>query len=168
MKLLWDVIEWVWKQIGELCEKAGLKKIRWRYDWHQSKQLAYSRRRRKSRKKRRARCKELLRALNYLLEKLQELLNRGKQVIDLVDEKFFEKLKTAKTIFAQQLYHYDNPSKSVPQRIVSFYKPYLRPIVRGKENKRVEFGAKVHMSQVDGINLIEHLSFEAFHAGRRL
>jgi hypothetical protein len=55
-----------------------------------------------------------------------------------------------------------------PQRIVSLYKPYIRPIVRGKENKRVEFGAKVHSWQVDGLNFIEHLSFEAFHEGVRL
>ena len=64
---------------------------------------------------------------------------------------------------------------SIPNRIVSLHKPYLRPIVRGKESKRVEFGAKVNMclprylgGQVDGINFIEYLSFEAFHEGIRL
>jgi len=51
---------------------------------------------------------------------------------------------------------------------VSIDKPYIRPIVRGKENKRVEFGAKVNMMQVDGINFIAHLSFDAFHEGNRL
>ena len=39
---------------------------------------------------------------------------------------------------------------------------------RGKESKRVEFGAKVNMIQVDGLNFIEHLNFEAFHEGNRL
>ncbi len=48
---------------------------------------------------------------------------------------------------------------SVPDRIVSIAKSYVRPIVRGKEIKKVEFGAKVNMTQVDGINFIEHLSF---------
>ena len=34
-----------------------------------------------------------------------------------------------------------------------FYtKPYIHPIVRGKENKNVEFGAKSNNIQVDGIN----------------
>jgi hypothetical protein len=32
----------------------------------------------------------------------------------------------------------------------------------------VEFGAKVNMIQVDGINFIEHLSFDAFNEGTRL
>jgi hypothetical protein len=57
---------------------------------------------------------------------------------------------------------------SVPDRIVSISKSYIRPIVRGKEVKPVEFGAKVNMIQFDGINFIEHLSFDAFHEGNRL
>jgi hypothetical protein len=50
---------------------------------------------------------------------------------------------------------------------VSLDKPYIRPIVRGKEIKKVEFGAKVNKIQVDGISFIEHLSFEAFNEGTR-
>ena len=43
--------------------------------------------------------------------------------------------------------------KNVQHRIVSIDRPYLRPIVRGKENKCVEFGAKVNNIQIDGIAL---------------
>jgi transposase, IS5 family len=168
VKLLWDCIEWTWSQIGQLCKEAGLKKVRWNYKRHQQRQLSYAKCKRKTRKKERARRRQLLKALWHVLGKLQELLDQGHRVVSLADKDFFERLRTVKTICAQQQYHYDNPGKPVPQRIVSLYKPYLRPIVRGKENKRVEFGAKVHMSQVDGINFIEHLSFEAFHEGRRL
>ena len=58
--------------------------------------------------------------------------------------------------------------KEVKHCIVSIDRPYLRPIVRGKENKRVEFGAKVNNIQIDGISFIEHHSFEAFNEGIRL
>ena len=58
--------------------------------------------------------------------------------------------------------------ENVKDRIVSIDKSYIHPIVRGKETKSVEFGAKVNMIQVDGINFIEHLSFSAFHEGIRL
>ena len=58
--------------------------------------------------------------------------------------------------------------KEVKHRIVSIDRPYLRPIVRGKENKRVEFGAQVNNIQIDGISFIEHHSFEAFNEGVRL
>ena len=47
-------------------------------------------------------------------------------------------------------------------------KPYVRPIVRGKEVKNVEFGAKCNNILVDGISFIEKLSFNAFNEGTRL
>ena len=50
-------------------------------------------------------------------------------------------------------------------RIVSLFKPYLRPIVRGKEVKKVEFGAKVNKIQIDGISFIQALSFDPFNEG---
>ena len=58
--------------------------------------------------------------------------------------------------------------KSVPDRIVSISKSYVHPIVRGKEVKKVEFGAKVNMIQVDGINFIDHISFNPFNEGTLL
>ena len=41
--------------------------------------------------------------------------------------------------------------RKVSGRIVSIDRHYLRPIVRGKEIKSVEFGAKVNNIQIDGI-----------------
>lgn len=35
----------------------------------------------------------------------------------------------------QQNFHYNNPKEPVKDRIISLAKPYVRPIVRGKENK---------------------------------
>jgi hypothetical protein len=57
---------------------------------------------------------------------------------------FFERLKTVKQVHFQQklqLKDFKRFKEVVKDRIVSFYKPYLRPIVRGKESKDVEFGA---------------------------
>ena len=39
--------------------------------------------------------------------------------------------------------------RKVSDRIVSIDRHYVRPIVRGKENKSVEFGAKVNNIQID-------------------
>ena len=51
---------------------------------------------------------------------------------------------------------------------MSVDKPYIRPIVRGKETKNVEFGAKSNNIMVDDISFIEHVSFDAFNEGTRL
>lgn len=66
----------------------------------------------------------------------------------------------------QQTDHYNR--KKVKCCIVSIDRPYIRPIAHGKENKRVEFGAKVNNIQIDGISFIKHHSFEAFNEGTRL
>ena len=58
--------------------------------------------------------------------------------------------------------------KKISDRIVSIDRHYVRPIVRGKETKSVEFGAKVNNIQLDGISFIEHLSSKAFNEGIRL
>jgi len=67
----------------------------------------------------------------------------------------------------RQQQHLFTTKKSPKNRIVSICKSYIRPIVRGKEKKPVEFGAKVNKIQINGINFIEHISFNAFHEGNR-
>jgi len=82
-------------------------------------------------------------------------------------DKYFSRLKIVRKVLRQQNEIFQSRI-SVPDRIVSISKSYIRPIVRGKEVKAVEFGAKVNMIQFDGINFIEHLSFNAFNEGTRL
>lgn len=52
--------------------------------------------------------------------------------------------------------------KRVRDRIISPYRHYICPIVRGKVTKSVELGAKTNNIQVDEISFIEHVSFKAF------
>ena len=52
-----------------------------------------------------------------------------------------------------------------PDRIVSVSKPYIRPIVKGKETKSVKFGANCNNILIDGISFIEKFSFKAFNEG---
>ena len=80
---------------------------------------------------------------------------------------YYRRVTTIKTVLVQQQ-SYFKTGISPKNRIVSITKEYVRPIVRGKEVKLVEFGAKVNKLQIDGINFIEHLSFNAFNEGTRL
>ena len=63
---------------------------------------------------------------------------------------------------------YENKPHSVPNRIVSFHQPYLRPIVRGKAKASTEFGAKLDVSQAQGFLRIERLSFDTFNESEDL
>ena len=98
--------------------------------------------------------------LNYLRRDLASIavkLSMGKQLTDQQTER----LNTLRMIYQQQKYMYDNKVHSVPDRIVSVSRPFIRPIVRGKAGKSVEFGAKLDISVVDGWTRLEYCSFDA-------
>jgi len=119
--------------------------------------------RRKTKKKRRA----LTRGLLLLLDKFggeADRLEARHGMAMTVDQ--YRRRATAKKVLAQQ-HAYFHRGEKPKDRIVSMDRPYIRPIVRGKEKKPVEFGAKVNKFQVGGISFLEHLSFDAFHEGNR-
>ena len=167
VKLLWESCQWIYeKQLFKLCKKLRIKRPRSKYVEQKRKQLDYSRRRKKGYKLGRKRKQSLL----YLLEKgiglLQEVLDQNPEVkLPIYDRHY---LRTIKKVLEQQTFLQTHPAKELKNRIVSLHKPYLRPIVRGKENKRVEFGMKAHVLQVDGICFIDTLEFRAFNESTRL
>ena len=61
-----------------------------------------------------------------------------------------------------------NHTHSVPDRIVSVSQPFVRPIVRGKAGKPVEFGAKLDISVVSGWTRLECCSFDAYNEAGNL
>ena len=77
-------------------------------------------------------------------------------------------LEVVRMLYTQQEEMYRNGSHQVSDRIVSLSQPWVRPIVRGKQNAEVEFGAKVEMSVVDGYLRIEDLRWNAFNESTTL
>ena len=161
VKLLWECCQKLWgRMIPELCQAFGLKRPRSKFLVQQQKYLSYSKLRKKSRRK------ALLRLLSRGLDCYEQLLHQTQG--QGLSEKLRGLFRTIKQIHQQQEYMLKNPKAKVKDRIVSLHKPYVRPIVRGKENKPVEFGMKVHMNQTGGINIIEHASFDNFNECKRL
>ena len=69
-------------------------------------------------------------------------------------------------VSTQQWEMYRNKSRRCDDRIVSISQPYVRPIIRGKLDKSVEFGAKLSVSMTDdGIACVDQLRWDAFHEG---
>ena len=167
VKLLWECCNWIFEQqLFKRCKQLGIKRPRSKYQQQKLKQLNYARRRKKSNKLDSKRKKSLLYLLEKGLEQLQGVLNAaGMPLLDQAERAY---LKTIKKVLQQQKWMEENPGKSVRDRIVSLSKPYVRPIVRGKETKRVEFGMKVHMLQTDGICFIDTMDFKAFNECKRL
>ena len=83
-------------------------------------------------------------------------------------EKYRQLYQTIQKLYEQQKYMYDNHTHSVPDRIVSVSQPFIRPIVRGKAGKPVEFGAKLDISVSNGWARLEYWSFDAYNEATKL
>jgi len=93
------------------------------------------------------------------------LLERAGDFVDGEIARIKEKLKYAEAIYRQQLEMHKKKVHSIEDRIVSFHKPHIRPIVRGKSGKEVEFGPKASVSLVDGYLFLDKFSTDAYNEG---
>lgn len=163
-KLLWEAVSWLYKQLRETCKILGIKIPRSKYRKWKNRYTEFSKMRRKTNKKRKPLTRSLLHLLVKFIKFEQELRDTYKVEFT---KNYYRRVAILKTVYTQQQ-AFSKTGISPKDRIVSIDKDYLRPIVRGKEIKPVEFGAKVNKLQIDGINFIEHLSFSAFNEGTRL
>lgn len=167
VKLLWEGVDWMFGQMKLTCKYLKIPTPRTKFLEQKGKYFDYARMRKKPWKQTTKRTKSLLHLLNKLIGELDKIEDQYRIHLQLSDN-YRKKRNVIRKVYSQQQEMFTTGSHSVPDRIVSISKNYIRPIVRGKEVKKVEFGAKVNMIQVDGINFIEHLSFNAFNEGTRL
>ena len=66
-------------------------------------------------------------------------------------------------VYRQQLWLFKNNKQSIEDRIVSLSQPHIRPIVRGKAGKPVEFGAKLSASGLKGYVFLDRISWDNFN-----
>ena len=145
--------------LDELHDPADGKKPRTYCKRAHKEYLRYAKIRRHTAKHTR---KAIKRQLNYLrrdLAAIDEKLSAGKTL----NGQKMERLSTVRTVYEQQRYMFENRTNTVPNRIVSIRQPYVRPIVRGKAGKPVEFGAKLDISVANGWTRLESWSFDAYN-----
>jgi transposase, IS5 family len=163
VKLIWNCCNEMYLVIQEQRKKLKLRKTRMNYGRQKQYFQSYQKTRKKTRRNEKKLRRRLLKFLLKLIQHHQEL-----QATHPLPVKKKARLKTIINVYEQQHGKLYGQTSQIKNRIVSLGKPHIRPIVRGKENKTVEFGPKVNMLQVDGINFIEHFSFDAFNEGTRM
>ena len=168
-KLLWECIEKVYPMMCMASRELGIHRMRTKYLDVARDNMAYVKQRRHTQKRTRKMIRRLLGLLGKILAELRRL-ERENPHAGLFSSRQLTEIQTITKIYRQQRNHHEsgNAKESIPGRIVSVNKPHVRPIVRGKETKTVEFGPKSNNIQIDGISFIEKLSFNAFNEGSRL
>ena len=152
------------KILDELHKPADGKKPRTYRKRARKEYLQYARSRKHTAKKTRQATRKQLSYLKRDLESIDQKLLKGK----VLTERQKERLNTLRKIYEQQKYMLDHNTHSVSDRIVSVSQPFVRPIVRGKPGKPVEFGAKLDISVVNGWTRLETYSFNAYNESGNL
>src|SRR6266498_2321153 len=165
VKLIWNCCHEVYQLIQKQRKLLRLRKSRMNYLRQKLVFQSYQKTRKKSRRAEKKLRKKLLKFLLKLLQQLNALQEKYRLTLPGKQQ---TKLHTIVKVYEQQHSKLYGHVTQIKDRIVSLSKPYIRPIVRGKETKTVEFGAKVNILQIDGINFIEHLSYDAFNEGTRM
>ena len=174
VKLMSVAREWICKKIVEIKNLIEpKKKIRTYKNLGRKVFLNFQKKKQKTKKEIKKAVKIMHRYLKRNIKQIDNLLkeyaSKKKELKNKLkewEEKKIEKyLKTAKEIYEQQKEMIEEVKHRVKKRIVSFKQPEVRPIVRGKEGKKVEFGPKIHVADVDGYVMVEEISNEAFHEG---
>ena len=150
--------------IDILQEESTEKKPRTYRNKAHKDSLKYMRSRKHTEKKTREAIRKQLQYLRRDLSIIESMLRTGL----LLPQRWQTRLDTIRKIYEQQKYMYENHTHSVQDRIVSVSQPFIRPIVRGKAGKTVEFGAKLDISVSDGWTRLECWSFDAYNEATKL
>ena len=169
VKLLWECVERAYKMMCSISSQLGEHRLRTKFNDIEKANLAYRKQRKHTHKQTRKMIMRLLALLGKMLGEIRRQM-RVNPDEELLNDKQLDVLETITRVYRQQKNHFNSGDsrESIPNRIVSVSKPYVRPIVRGKKTKTVEFGAKCNNILIDGISFIEKLSFNAFNEGTRL
>lgn len=152
------IIDLLYEQLkGQLEKKPRTYRETARKDY-----LEVAKKRRVSQKYRRKAIKKQLQYIRRNLSHIDQLIISGASLENLTHRQYKMLLVVAE-IYRQQLWLYENKKQSIDDRIVSLTQPHIRPIVRGKAGKAVEFGAKLSASYFDGYVFLDHISWDNFN-----
>ena len=120
-------------------------------------------------KKRRKAIKQQLQFLKRNLTHIDNLLNLVTDESTALTGHQRRQYWVIQEVYRQQEEMLRNREQRCDHRIVSINQPHIRPIVRGKTGKKVEFGAKLGVSLTDnGISHVDNLDWNAYHEGHDL
>ena len=108
--------------------------------------------------------KGIRKQLHYLKRNLEHIEKLIRFVPLRVLSKFlYRSLLVIHEVYRQQKEMYENKTHRISDRIVSITQPHVRPIVRGKAGKKVEFGAKISASSCMGYSTVDRISWDAYN-----
>ncbi len=128
--------------------------------------LLVSKARAPGRKKMRKGIGQQLRYLKRNLSSITQMAEEG--LLVHLEKNQYRQLLIITELYRQQASMHRLKVHRSPDRIVSIAQPHVRPIVRGKASAKVEFGAKISLSLVEGISFVDRISWDAYNESEDL
>lgn len=151
--------------IDKFCKELNVSKPRTYRREARKNWLNISKSKKKSKKQIQVGIKQQLNYLKRNLKHIDKLLDEHQLLLQCLDKKQYKYLLVIKDLYRQQHEMFQEKKHTIPNRIVNIHQPHIRPMVRGKQGKNVEFGAKLNASLQNGYTRIDQLDFEAFNEG---
>lgn len=128
--------------------------------------LLFTKKKKKTMKQIRKAVGQQLRYLGRNLKTIEKLLGEKSEGLQLLQKQEYKDYLVIQEIYRQQKQMYDKQDHHCEDRIVSIHQPHVRPIVRGKQGKTVEFGSKILAGITDdGYTMITRMDWNAYNEG---
>jgi transposase, IS5 family len=128
--------------------------------------LAVAKKRSAGKKKIRKAVGKQLGYLRRNLRNIDEMASQG--LLSHLSKREYRDLMVINELYRQQRWMYDNRKQRIDDRIVSISQPHIRPIIRGKARSKVEFGAKISVSLVDGFSYVDRIDWDNYNEAKDL
>lgn len=151
--------------LGFICKTLQIQTPRTYKRVARASWLNLSKSKKKSYKQIQIGIKQQLNYLNRNINNIDKIIDSNDMILNTLNSNQYKYLLVIKELYRQQLEMYQERKHSIANRIVSIHQPHIRPMVRGKQGKNVEFGAKINVSLQEGFARIDQLDFEAFNEG---
>jgi len=162
--LLNDVRQWLVGWLKEISRETG-EKIRTYSRKAKNVYLNFAKKKRKTKKEIEKAKKQMLQFVRRNLDQLKERMHALDYFVRL---EVAQRMKIVAMIYEQQRRMYVEGVNKIEKRIVSFWRPYVRPIKRGKGGRKdVEFGPKVSLGHVDGLTFVNTFDHDNYSEARR-
>jgi len=156
-----EIIEKLWEHSKKQGHKTGYNRRKARKEF-----LKIIKQKKPGIQKIRTVIKQQIHYVTSNIETIGRLLLEAKK--EVLEQKHYDRIMTICELLRQQQTMIENENHSVPNRIVSLRQPHIRPIVRGKAGRKVEFGQKLAFSVVGGYTFIEEQKYDNFNEGTGL
>ena len=128
--------------------------------------LLFTKKRKKTIKEVRKAVGKQLRYLGRNMKTIVSLIENNSEALKVLEKQDYKDYLVIQELYRQQKQMYDRQEHHCEDRIVSINQPHVRPIVRGKQGKTVEFGSKILAGITgNGYTLLPKMEWDAYNEG---